>query len=94
MSNQELVPRRIVRVGGCEVQPLVGDPLFAVDVVSLKPSHSVSWPTPHCLILGVVEGEVTVTAGGGAVQLCAGGTSLVPACVDSVTLTSSNSAES
>jgi mannose-6-phosphate isomerase len=82
----QLIPKRTVVERGCEIQRLVNDPLFAVDAVSLKVAQSVSWPTPRCVILGVVEGEVSVTAGGHTLALGAGRFTLVPACLQGMEL--------
>lgn len=82
-----LIPRRSTVEQGCEVQPLVNDALFAVDAVSLKPGQSVSWLTPRCLIVGVVEGNLTLTVGEHTLQIAPGQFSLVPACLREVEFT-------
>jgi mannose-6-phosphate isomerase class I len=81
-----LIPKRSTVKQGCEVQPLVNDALFAVDAVSLTPGQSVSWLTPRCLIVGVVEGSLTLVADGHTLQTNAGQFSLVPACLQKVEL--------
>jgi len=80
----ELVPQTSRQEQGCELQPLVNDPLFAVDAVELKAGQGVSWQTPRCLILGGVEGRLAVSGGGEVLALGAGQFSLVPACVGGV----------
>lgn len=81
-----LIPKRSTVEQGCEVQPLVNDALFAVDAVSLKPGQSVAWQTPRCLIVGLVAGSLTLTAGGHRLKTEAGQFSLVPACLREVEL--------
>jgi len=65
---------------GGTVRPLVSDPLFAVELVSMQPPKSVSWAMQTCTIFGVVEGQVTVAAGEQTIELQAGQFCLVPAC--------------
>lgn len=77
----ELIPKHTASEPGCRIQPLVNDPLFAVDVVTLGSAQSVSWSTPRCVILGVVQGEVLLVAGGHGLRLGAGQFCLVPACL-------------
>jgi len=87
-----LLPRRTMQEQDYTFRPLVHDPLFVVDLVCLRRSQCVSWPTPRCLIVGVVSGEITAAAGGHTVRLLPGEFSLVPACVQSVALTAGISA--
>jgi mannose-6-phosphate isomerase len=81
-----LIPKQTTVEQGCEVQPLVNDSLFAVDAVSLKPGQTISWLTPRCLILGVLEDSLTLIAGGLTLQMVTGQFSLIPACLEKVDL--------
>ena len=82
----QLLPKRTELEQGCEMQPLVANPLFRVDSVWLHPDHGVSWSTPRCQVFGVIEGRLTLSAGGETVALGAGQFSLVPACIRRVEL--------
>jgi mannose-6-phosphate isomerase len=65
---------------GKTVQTLVHDPLFTVSIVELMPEKRlpVVFETP--LILGVVEGMISVESGSHTVQLMPGQFVLLPAC--------------
>jgi mannose-6-phosphate isomerase len=82
----QLIPRQHAIEQGCKVRPLVNDPLFTVDSVSLKPGQSVCWPMPRCLIFGVVQGEVLAKTGECSVALSAGQFCLAPACLKTMEL--------
>lgn len=74
-----LIPQRTVRGAQGMRRPLVDDPLFAVDRVSLAPSHSLPLHERACVVLGVLEGRIRVTGAGQAVELAPGQFCLVPA---------------
>lgn len=81
-----LIPSRTVAGKGSEVRPLLNDPLFSVEVVSMKSSQSASWPMQTCAIFGVVEGCIATVGGGQAPELGAGQFCLVPACLQTAEL--------
>jgi len=82
----ELIQSQPKDMRGGTVRPLVNDPLFAVEFVSMRSSQSVSWDVQACTMFGVAEGQVTVTAVGHSIELRAGGFCMVPACVKTVEL--------
>lgn len=60
---------------------LVHDALFKVDLWELSADESVVLPCPSCVILGVVEGKLHLSAGKHHVSLRQGQFGLLPACL-------------
>jgi len=63
------------------VQRLVCDELFTVELLRLNARGSVRWQFHTCVIVGVVQGEVSIESGGASVALAPGAFCLLPACL-------------
>lgn len=74
------------QAGESQTESLVQDPLFQVEAVSLKATARKFWPTPRCLIFGVISGKMTLRAGDHLLALNPGQFGLVPAVVGKVEL--------
>ena len=53
----QLIPKQIMDEQGCEVRPLVNDPLFKVDACSVEGGQRLSMRERRLIILGLVAGQ-------------------------------------
>ena len=76
-----------------EVQTLANDPLFVVEAVSATRKMSDAVRGGNLELIGVIEGQLTVTHASGEIALGPGRFCLIPAGLERVTLTSEPSAK-
>jgi mannose-6-phosphate isomerase len=79
--DPHLIEAQTVEVDGVRRRRLVNDPLFTVDAFNLPPGHQMDAPAPRSVIIGMITGQLSISAGGLTVTLSAGQFCLVPACV-------------
>src|SRR3954447_26455468 len=74
-----LLPRNTTHQDSITVRPLVNDPLFKVEALTSVSSTALPMSEPRLRIFGVVDGAVSVEAGGMSVNVAKGGFCLLPA---------------
>ena len=81
-----LIRAEFTNAGQAKVRSLVRDPSFAVELFQAAEGVSLLLPPKRMQILAVTSGKLGVRDGGTAVELSAGGFSLIPASLEHVTL--------
>jgi mannose-6-phosphate isomerase len=78
----KLVPHEYRELNGIKRRPLVNDPLFKVEALTVSQRSSLTLDS-KLRIIGLVEGQASVTGGGQSIRLTKGQFGLVPAWVKS-----------
>lgn len=79
-----LVSREIIKTDSGSVRPLVRDPLFQVDIHTIRQNRSLKVAHTSAMVVGVVRGSVSVEEGSTRCEARAGDFSLIPACCECV----------